>query len=248
MSLNGGVKMVCNKLSKTFDNLVKPLEKSKKDINKLLNKANSKFDKLGSFSGSSVIDDAINDIFNEIENSLPDINTGSYDDIFDFIKNCTFLNSDSLFDNPFSLLSNCENSALDSFRDYLNGLIPEFGIGNLFGDITDLLSFGGANISGNMFNLDKIINCISSSCGGDFSSKLSDMVDVTNNLYSGMNLISDPASLSYGLLDLNSIYSNFGMNSTEISGMTKIVTSIADNKTKIKSRIGTAKIIAKSFF
>jgi len=223
---------ICEKMSNEFDAMIETVRgardafaRAKATLISLLNGL--------SFSTPQDLLDAINGFLNDCANSLP--NSDAIDEILDMINNCNFLSNHDSFSNPISLITSAQDSIMGDINnkmDDLAGSIPEFSASKAMGDLLDQLTSGGQGmgITDSLKSLDSIINCIDALCGSGFSSRVSSMSSQVDGLFSDFGLDSDPESISYGELDMDSIYSAAGISGDEITAMEDTVGSMTDVK------------------
>ena len=254
MSILSMRKMVCDKLSDEFDTLLQPVEAAKAGIKDQINQTKAKLS-LMTFSPAGEITAAINGLENDVAGVVPEANTEDIDEMLDFIKTCDFLSASSKLNNPISLLKGGVASAIGQaggFVDDLTGLLPEFDVGNILGNILNKFSGAGLgipgalDITGVMQMADQIINCIAGRCGGDFSSRITNMTDTLDGLYNDLNIVSDPTSENWGEFDIEKIYDDVSLSVSEKILMNTVVTSIEDSQLAVTDAISSTVDATKS--
>lgn len=251
MALTPTERSICNKLIYDFDSLIAPVRASKgsireatSDIQGLLNTT--------SFASESTINNAISTYLQDVDDNLPD--TSELEQLSNILNNCDYLKDLK----PASIVASSINSAVDkvdSLLDNVGTSLPEFNIGKLASGINDLL-FGnipGANqISQLLQKADKLIECLSTHCGGEYPSQVSDFTQTVNELYGDLNIDSDPLSSNYGKYDIQSLYDGAGVNAADQAKVTSVINSAdlskATSITKIDSVVDEIKNNIGSLF
>lgn len=247
MTILSARKMVCDKLSEEFDTLLKPVEAAKRGIKDQINLAKSKLSLL-EFSPGAEITAAVTGLENDVKGVIPEAGETDINEITDFIASCDFLNAHLMFKNPIALLKGGVASAIaqaGGFVDDLTDLLPEFDAGQLLGNLLNKFSGAGLGlpgalgITGIMQAADKIINCIAGRCGGDFTARITDMTDTLDQLYTDLNLISNPADANWGEFDIDKIYDDVALSAQEKLQMTTVVESVQNSQTAVTDAISS---------
>jgi hypothetical protein len=254
MTILSARKMVCDKLSDEFDTFLKPAEAAKRGIKDQINLVKSKLS-LMEFSPAAEIDTAATGLENSVKAIIPEANAPDIGEITDFIKSCDFLNTNLMFKNPIALLKGGVASAIaqaGGFVDDLTDLLPEFDAGNLLGNLLNKFSGVGLGLpdalglSGLIRSADKIINCIADRCGGDFATRVTDMTNTLDQLYTDLNLVSDPLDPNWGEFDIDKIYDDVALSAQERIQMTTVVESVQNSQTAVTDAINDTVNATKS--
>ena len=254
MTILSARKMVCDKLSDEFDTLLKPVESAKRGIKDQINLAKSKLSLL-EFSPSSEINSAISGLENDVKGVIPEANGPDISEITDFIGTCDFLKGNVMFKNPIALLKGGVSSAIaqaGGFVDDLTELLPEFDAGQLLGNLLNKFSGVGLGlpdalgISGIIRTADQIINCIAGRCGGDFATRLTAMTETLDQLYTDLNLVSDPLDANWGEFNIEKIYDDVALSAQERLQMTTVVDAVQNSQTAVTDGISDTVNAAKS--
>lgn len=254
MTVLSARKMVCDKLSDEFDTLLKPVEAAKRGIKDQINLVKSKLS-LMEFSPAAEIDAAATGLENSVKDIIPEANAPDIGEITDFIKSCDFLNTNLMFKNPIALLKGGVASAITQaggFVDDLTDLLPEFDAGQLLGNLLGKFSGvglglpGALGITGIMQAADKIINCIAGRCGGDFTARVTAMTETLDELYTDLNLVSDPLDPNWGEFDIDKIYDDVALSAQERIQMTTVVESVQNSQTAVTDAISDTVNATKS--
>jgi hypothetical protein len=238
-------KMICDKISQEFDTVLQPVEAAKASIKSQISQAKSKLS-LMTFSPPDEIDSAVTDLANDVAGIVPSPDTEDIDEMLDFIKTCDFLNGHDILKNPISLLKGGVSSAISEASGFVGDLVdllPEFDAGQILANILSKFSGAGSglpdflDITAAMQAADKIINCIAGRCGGDFSSRITSMTETLDDLYTDLNIISNPADPNWGKFDIDKLYDDVALSAQEKLQMTDVVTSIEDSQQAITDSI-----------
>ena len=254
MTVLSARKMVCDKLSSEFDTLLQPITDAKSTIKTQIAKAKSTLS-LMEFSPQAEIDSAVTSLENDVKGLVPEAKAPDISEITDFIKVCDFLNENAMFKNPIALLKGGVASAIEQaggFVDDLTDMLPEFDAGQILGNILNKFSgvglgFPGAlGISSIMQMADKIINCIVGRCGPDYASRVTEMTDTLNDLYTDLNIISDPLDPNWGEFDIEKLYDDVALSAQERIQMTTVVESVKESQTTVTEAISSTVNATKS--
>lgn len=246
MAFTASERSICNKVVFDFDSLIAPINASKgairsaqSDLEGLLNTT--------SFANEATINSAISDFEQEVDENLPD--TTELEEIVQIISNCEYLSDFK----PAAVVANSISSAvdkIDAFASNTGATLPEFNMGRLVGSINDLL-FGnipGSDVIKSLFQkADKIIDCLSAYCGGEYPSQVSSFTTTMNDLYTDMNIISDPIDPNYGNFDLDSVFSSAGTSAADQAKVNSVISSIQGAKSSAISKIDSVVSSLKIF-
>lgn len=210
MSITSSKNLMCNKLISEFNKLWVPLNRSSDSIGTQITDLVSDIDEMVA-SSTEDIQNASNILLNRVSDMKPSLDTESLSEIIRIINACNFLNEDNNLKDPSNAMKGAINSTFDAINNTISDLadsVGEFRISNILNSLKS--KFADDGTSENMSKLDKIVNCISSICGPEFSDTVSDMIDKTSSLYSSLNMEDDPSSSSYGELKVDNIISGAG--------------------------------------
>jgi hypothetical protein len=247
-------KMICDKINQEFDTILQPVEAAKATIKSQINQAKSKLS-LMEFSAPAEINNAVTNLASDVAGIVPNPNTEDINEMLDFIKSCDFLDGHDILNNPISLLKGGVSSAISEatgFVDDLTELLPEYDVGQILGNILDKFSGAGSglpdflDITSAMQAADKIINCIAGRCGGDFSSRVISMTETLDELYSDLNIVSNPADPNWGKFDIDQFYEDASLSVQEKLQMDDVVNSIKDSQETITNSISSTVDATKS--
>lgn len=244
MALTPTERSICNKLVFDFNALIAPVNASKgtiinatSDIQGLLNTT--------SFANEATINNAIASFLQDTDDNLPD--TSELEELSNLIKNCDYL-SDL---KPVAIIGSSINTAVDKIDELVDNVgvgLPEFNLGGIASKINDLLFGnipGSDQISELLSKADKLIECLSTYCGGEYPTQVSDFTTTVNDLYDDLNIVSNPLSSEYGKYDMQSLYDGAGVSAADQSKVTSVINSVDVSKdaatTKINSVVNAIK-------
>lgn len=237
---------ICNKMVYDFDGQIAPAQAAKSSVNKNKNDLQALLNVLSS-SSQSAIDNAISTVTSQMDDVIP---TAALDDmrrLKEFIDKCEYLSGLSPIAAMLGAITSIYNK-LDQFLDNIGAGVPEFNLAKLASKINDLLGARGPNISDLLKNLDKLINCVSLYCGGEYPDQLTNMSTALGQAYSDLNVTSNPIDPNYGLFDFNSMYSSAGLDSGQISKVNQSISFVDGQKNRTTSTINSAIDIFKENF
>jgi len=238
MAFTASERSICNKMVFDFDTLIAPIRAGKGSIRSATSDIQGYLNTT-SFASEAQINSAINDFEQNVEDNLPD--TSELEEIAHLIANCDYLSDFA----PAGIVASSITSAVNKIDDFANNIgttYPEFNLGNLVSSINDLLFGnipGGDAIKSLFQKADKLINCLSAYCGGEYPSQISSFTTTMNSLYSDMNIVSDPVSPNYGNYNLSKLYSQASTSAANQSKVNSIITSIDSSKSSAVSKISS---------
>lgn len=220
----GTERSVCNKVVLDFDAIVAPVRAGKAFVRDTTSQISGLLNST-SFATENVINDAIEAFGNEVQANLPD--TSELEALSHLIRHCEYLHPIA----PVAIVASSIDSAVDrinTLADQVATTLPEFNMGKLASSINDLL-FGNIPGSGIVSDLmqkgDKIIDCISAYCGGEYPAQVSSFTDTMNELYEDLNIISDPIDPNYGTYDMDSLYAGAGISPQNRINVNNVIAS-----------------------
>lgn len=239
MAFTASERSICNKMVFDFDAVIAPIRAGKaavrsatSDLSGLLNST--------SFASENVINQAISDFLSDVNSNLPD--TTQLAEIAHLIDNCAYLKDN--FDTG-GIIASSINSAVGKIDQLLNNVgttLPEFNMGKLASSINDLL-FGnipGSGVISSLFQAaDKLIDCVSAYCGGEYPSQVSSFTQTMNELYEDMNIISDPIDPNYGKYDMEYLYNQAGVGVADQAKVTNVIAAADSSKNLALSKINS---------
>jgi hypothetical protein len=113
---------------------------------------------------------------------------------------------------------------LDYDLDFLDGSLD--AVNSLVGSV----AMGAQRISDIMGQADRLIACLDAIGGPEYAAITSEYTDTTNDLYDKIGMIDDPLDPDYGNINLNKIYSDAGLTTSEINKINNVKYAI--NKAK----------------
>jgi hypothetical protein len=247
-------KMICDKISQEFDTLLQPVEAAKASIKSQISQTKSKLS-LMTFSPPDEINSAVTGLTSDVAGIVPNPETEDIDEMLDFISSCDFLEGHDILSNPVSLLKGGVSSAISEASGFVGDLVdllPEFDAGQILANILGKFSGAGSglpdflDLTSTMQAADKIINCIAGRCGGDFSSRITSMTETLDDLYTDLNIISNPADPKWGEFDIEKLYDDASLSVSEKLQMNTVVTSIEDSQETITNSINNTVTATKT--
>ena len=223
MALLPSERSICNKVVFDFDAVVAPIRAGKGLVRDATTQLSGLLNST-SFASEAIINQAIGDFLSDVNDNLPD--TSELEAIAQIIDNCEYLKEN--FDTA-GLIASSINSAAGKIDQLLNNVgttLPEFNMGQLASSINDLL-FGnipGSDTIRSLFQAaDKLIDCLSAYCGGEYPAQVSSYTDAINELYEDMNIISDPIDPNWGKYDIDYVYSQAGVGVADQAKVNNVI-------------------------
>lgn len=239
MAITPSERCLCNKMIFDFDKLIAPIKAGKGTIRSKTTELSGLLNST-SFASEATINSAINDFTSDVNKNLPD--TSEISEIAHLIDNCKYLKDNY---DPVGIIASSINSAvgkIDSLLDNVGTTLPEFNMGKLASSINDLL-FGNIPGSGVIKSLfqqaDKLIVCASAYCGGEYPDQISSYTQTMNDLYSDMNIISDPIDPNYGKYDIDYVYSQAGVSAADQAKVNSVISAADNAKSTALSKISS---------
>ncbi len=255
MSLSPTSTAVCNKLVRDYTSIVTPVREAKAQIKQWARDFENKLYDTA-FTPIGDLLNAINDFQQQTGALFPEDDVSAIDDILFFTRNCSYF-SDALGgagpsgkDNPASLATGMAAGAVDGINQAIaqaTEAVPEFFFGGIAANIDNLVNGIGipkdlanaSNVGELLKQADKLIECIASFCGVEYTSILTFYTTETQDLFSELNLDSDPASPRYGQFDYEAIYARVGLNSSAIDNVNLAMSTVSDTFTQMNTSVGS---------
>jgi len=249
MSILTTTNSLCKGMDQAYAGLVGPAKAAQAAIDSLWNQMDSGLNVLKNigFSPQSALDAAVDSLKDQASAFFPGDQLEDMETIQNLIEQCDFLN---LLQPVSSLLAGVTGlfDEIDSLIDGISLTLPEFGIGNLLGSISDALQSlkpGGLDLSGLLGSADDMINCLSLLCGPGFAGQAGAYgVDIAN-LYSDLHLYD--SGLLKGLPKVEELYDSIGMSSIEKTAMNAVNDGIEATKNDALAAIDSSIASVKSF-
>lgn len=224
MAFTASERSICNKVVFDFDAIVAPIRAGKAFVRDTTSQLQGLLNTT-SFATEAQINNAITAFGDAVQANLPD--TSQLEEMSHLIRHCEYLHGIA----PVAIIASSIDSAvgkIDTLADEVATLLPEFNMGKLASSINDLL-FGNIPGSGIVSDLmksgDKIIDCISAYCGGEYPAQVLSFVDTMNELYEDLNIIDDPIDPNYGTYDMDSLYAGAGISPLIRSNINNVIAS-----------------------
>lgn len=229
-------RFVCSKVAFDFDKIVAPIRMAKAFVRDTTTQLETALNTT-IFASEAAINQAITDFGDAVQANLPD--TSDLEAFSQIIRHCEYLHDIA----PAAIVASAIDSAvgrIDTLADEVALTLPEFNMGKLASSINDLL-FGHIPGSGVVSDLmkagDKIIDCLSAWCGGEYPAQVSSFTDTMNELYGDLNIISDPIDPNYGTYDMDSLYAGAGISPQNRINVNNVIASQDGAKTAAISKI-----------
>lgn len=248
MALSSTQIAMANQLVQKFSTISGPVDAAKGGIKSLTRTLTTQLS-TASFSSLVDIESEMDSLFTQVNGILPGTDLSAMEDLKNFIDNCSFFGSSA---NPVSTIYGTRDGIFDQVDDFITNsgsTYPEFTLANIADSINKLLNGvgfpGGNNISELLGSADELINCLSGIPGYEpqviaFENEIAD-------LYSEMDIVSDPLSSLYGQLDYSTIYSNAGIDPSAITNMQYTIGRITTLKSNALSSVAASADAAKSY-
>ena len=242
MALIPTERSLCNKIVADFEGLTAPIRAAKTQIRST---ASNFADQLRNtiWSDQNDLDQALTDFEDDLEQILPGDTADDVQAIKDLIDNCDYLSALS----SVSAIAGTTKGVYDGIEDIVDSLsetTPEFVLGGIADTINNILKgiqfpFGD-DISALFAKADKLINCLEAYCGGEYPAQVIQFTTDINQLYSDMNIVSDPNNANYTNFDYGTVYSSVGLNPQQISNVTSTINKIDEGNVAAKSAIDSS--------
>jgi hypothetical protein len=256
MSLSTTERALCNSLVGGFASLISPIIAAKGAIQAHKRNLRNTLRDMVFSPDVSNINDEINNINNDLSGLYPGSTTDDMSKLKQFLDNCSYMSGL----NPISALLGTGLSIFDSIYDALEiSTIGEMGAASIASLINSLLNGfgipGGANISDLLKKADKLIECLASVCGTSDASYIviaAEYAGTLDDLYSDLNVVSDPLDPNYGNFDYQAVYDDVGLNAQEVIQVNTAIVGAELMKTNasnaIDNSVNAAKTLMKTGF
>lgn len=241
MALTNTERTLCSKINDDFYNITSGPNGGK-------GAAGNKVDQIISilrsmiFSPAGTISAAITALNNYVGTIIPGASQADLERIADFLNNCDYLTGGK----AISQILGAQGALNDSISNYISSLgLDEFNaakliddlLGTYSGDPNDPGVYNPQNFSYQMRQADRLINCLSNLCGGEFTSQVSEYTTYLDELYGDLNMVSDPLSSNWGELDIDYIYTTAGISASEQTTITTVTNAITSERTRVKTAL-----------
>lgn len=232
---------ICNKMGFDSSGLLNPAEAIKGAVRNQLSGIRSQ---LSSYlpSSQAVIDAASAQLENDVGSVIPGDSEDDVDSMIKLIQNCLYLKDDEKLSNPISLADSMNKSLFDKFEDYFGDVasVPEYALGQAFSALEELytnLFPRSSALTDLLKKADKLIECLSSVCNGEYTSQVVALTNQTQGLYNDFEMVGDPLSANYGRLDKDSLFADAGLSPVEIGKITSANDEVDSIKVQGKKAI-----------
>jgi hypothetical protein len=232
---------ICNKMAHDSAGLLAPAEAAKGAIRNQMSAIRAQ---LNSYvqSPQGVIDAATNQLRNSAGSVIPGTTESDVEKMLEMINKCLFLQDDEKLNNPVALGKSMTQSLFDKLNDYFNDVtsVPEYLLGKALSALEELYSNqlpGSSALSDLMKKADKLIQCLSTVCNGEYTSEVLALTNQTENLYNDFEMVSDPLDANYGKLNKDKLFSDASLIPGDIQKITSANDEVNSIKTQAKSAI-----------
>ena len=238
---------LCNKLESDYAALVAPV----RSVEQLYKKNMSDLDTFTrgmAFSNPVDLDGALNEFSSQVQSMIPTADLAGIGELIDFMQGCPYF--EDVF--PATAVAGTKAGVFGKITGLVSDLIPsfpEFGAGAIADAINGLLSGvgipGGSDISDIMKKANKLLNCLSSACGSEYSGAVAEISDDMDSIYSGFNIIE--SGENEGKFDFAKFYTNSGLDASQQNALSLVTSSIGDQKKAANTAIQNSITSAKNF-
>lgn len=242
MALSPTVTSMCNQLTQKYEGIVNPVKAAKSSIKSQTRTLISGL-KSAVFNPIGDLQDEMNSLQEKVNGVVPGDTLGDVSEIENFLKNCPFFGTQS---TGVGAVRGSQTSIFDQIDQFIQdsySLYDEFGMAALADGINKLLNGaefpGGSSLSESLASADVLIQCLASLCPG-YNPYVISYQDDVNALYDEMNIVSNPLSVNYGKLDYDYVYTQAGLNPTQISNMNYVIGGVTDLKSGAMTSINNS--------
>ncbi len=242
MAISPTTRSLCNKMVADYNGLTSPIRQARAVIRQKSSDLEREI-RNTIFSSSSSLDDALQDFEDRLEENLPEDTAQGVQDVKDMIDNCEYLSAL----NAISALAGTALGIYDKIKELIDdiaGSTDEFVPGGIADEINNILNglqipFGD-EISNLFANADKLIECLTAFCGGEYPAQISAFTSELNDLYDDMNIVSDPNNSNYTNYDYEALYDKLDLSTQNRSNLDKTISKISDGHTAAKESIDSS--------
>jgi hypothetical protein len=232
---------MCNKMAFDSSGLLAPAEAVKGSVRNQISNTKSQ---LASYvpSPQSAIDAASAQLQNNIASVIPGNSEADVQAMLNMINNCEYLSGDEKLSNPVTIANAMNKSLFNKINNYVDDVasLPEYALAKTISAIEELYSNlfpGSSALTDLLKKADKLINCLSNVCNGEYTSEVISLTNQTQNLYNDFDMVSDPLDSNYGKLDKDKLFSEAGLSPSEISKITDANDEVNSIKSQAKKSI-----------
>lgn len=245
---------ICNKMGFDSGGILNGPEEAKGAVRNRLSGIRAQ---LSSYvpSSQAAIDAASSALQNNANSIFPGDSAADVQAMLDLINDCAYLQGDDKLTNPISLSKALTDSLFNKLDGYFDDVssVPEYLIGKLMSFLEELYGnqLPGSNaLTDSLKNSDRLINCLSNLCNGEYTSEVISLTNQTENLYNDLEIVSNPLDANYGLLNKDQLYSDAGLIPGDIAKIGSVndeVNSLkAQGKSSITSLMDSVKTLRKA--
>jgi len=181
------------------------------------------------YSPLNDLQNSVSEALDNMESMVPDFSAAgaAIQEITDILQACSVLD-EKYEGNPANALQNLTDSLFDGANDIMDsifGAVPELDLAR---GLNDLLNRGADFDLENLIpGMDSMLNCLSSVCGSDVSSRIDQMNDIMGEL----NLTDS------GSFDLEGIMDSAGLGADAKEGLTNVTSTVTTVKANITQSV-----------
>lgn len=236
---------LCNSFVQKYWTLVEPVHKIKNAFKSKLNELETTLASMV-FSATQDIADSLNDLQNNVKNSIPGDTVDALREVKLFVDGCDcFFGTEEGAQSAVGAVLGSALGLYDQIDDYVGQITyPEFRAGAVANALNQLLNGAGiglpagSNISDLLKNADCMVTCMQALCPATAAAPEFQLIlDDLQDLYDTLKLDDNPSSSNYGKIKYNEIYTAAGMSSTAIVNMTSVIDGIGEVQSEASSGI-----------
>ena len=239
MAISSTTRSLCNKMVTDYTGLTSPIRQARAAIRQKSSDLEREI-RNTIFSETSALDAALQSFEDQLEENLPEDTAQGVQDIKDMIDNCEYLSAL----NAVSAVAGTALGIYDKIKDLIDDISTstgEFIPGGIADEINNILNglqipFGD-EISNLFSKADKLIECLTAFCGGEYPSQISAFTSELNDLYDDMNIVSDPNDSNYTNYDYDALYDKLDLSAEGRENLNKTINKISDGHTAAKDSI-----------
>lgn len=247
---------LCNKMVDDYSALIAPINMAKSAVRNAKTQLQTLLNSMVFSVDLDVITTAVDDLQSAAEEAYPSDSLADMAALKGMLDNCDYLEGAK----PISSILGTTLGVFEVIDGLVNAIVvPEFLAADIGNGINNTLSGigipGGNNLTDIFKKADKLINCLSTICGAGAPTYITiatEYADELDDLYTDMNIVSNPLSPNYGGFDYNAIYTNVGMTSQDILQVNTALSGVGDTNTNaltsIDASVSKAKDLLKGGF
>ncbi len=252
MALDNMSRSLCNKMVDDYSALIAPINMAKTAVKNAKNQLQALLNNMVFSVDLDVITTAVDNLQNAAAAAYPSDSLADMTALKNMLDNCDYLEDAK----PISSILGTTIGVFEVIDGLVNAiLVPEFLAADIGNGINNTMSGigipGGNDLTGIFRKADKLINCLSTICGAGAPTYITiatAYADELDDLYTDMNIVSNPLSPNYGQFDYNAIYTNAGMTPQDILQVDTAIIGVGDTNTNALTSIDASVSKAKDLF